>query len=165
MCVDDDCDVSGSGQTCQQREFDPNNEEFELIAETDLLPRDAITNGETQLPAGQSCGTYTRPFEECTCKGVMLCVFVCVCVCLCVCVCMFFFWFFFFLSLSLCVSECVCVCVCVSECACVCVSVCVCVCVCVSVCVCGCVLASVLVPSCFLWPCARETRHQSTLTK
>ena len=69
VCVDDDCDVSGSGQTCQQREFDPQNEEFELIAETDLLPTDCITNGESQLPANQSCGTFTRRFQVCTCKG------------------------------------------------------------------------------------------------
>ena len=68
VCVND-CDVSGSGQTCPQAEFDPKNEEFQLIAETDLLPGDCITNGDTQLPAGQSRGTYTRLFEECTCKG------------------------------------------------------------------------------------------------
>ena len=70
MCAfDDDCDVSGSGQTCQQAAFDPHNEKFELIAETDLLPSDCITNGDTQLPASQSRGTHTRLFEECTCKG------------------------------------------------------------------------------------------------
>ena len=58
MRVDDDCDVSGSGQTCQQREFDPNNEEFELIAETDLLPSDAASLGSKSVSAISSNSSF-----------------------------------------------------------------------------------------------------------
>ena len=46
-----------------EKDFDAAVEEFEMVCETEILPRDTITNGETTLGL-RSTGTMFREFED-----------------------------------------------------------------------------------------------------